>query len=861
MKSKPILNIFIFFSVIIILVLGIYHFLQRGIAISQLEFGNVVIDEFYLILDKKLNLNVQAITIKPSSNAQEASSDVALEDNIRLIFRIVKNIKTLRNLIGVVQIDEIIVNQFRGSALMNSDIIQILFPHWRLQINLYDDNDINALQIHIAELNYLPYDISLSGLVSYDIDKQQITCDAILDMQNNITIYSEFMSDFKSFSLKASSETFSSLNSFVPLIDDPQAALWLKRMNGFFHLNKLNLEGNFQNNFMNTLKENLFIELQIQQGKLVYDDSLSPVEFEQANLIYHKNFIQTYFIDLRYEKIPLEGSTITLIDVFDNPELVIQILANARLDSRIQKILKAYNISLPLAQKTGSINTDLTLNIPFDNRTIGIDGYFSSPNTLLSISGFDIHAQNVEVWLKNGVIVFENIPIQTHDTPQINANLTLMIDTNAKIIQGNAAVHSLNIQKDIGLFALYDSDIPIQGNFAGSNMQIALPSLGININVANGFSLEIPSLNELKQYSKIIQDYGIKGSLNLSSHDASGIKIQAVFDEHQLPITTLDDKPIKPLHITGAIQQGNVSLNTQNNFVTFQTTKDSTNVTAQNVNIIIPTENFNASPSPSDTQGSILNAQGKNVNLDIKGRKIFGESIIINKDRNGNITGTLKDKNTAFNVQYDGRLFSIHGTRIRAEILNKILGTNAFEGGVYTLLGEYQQNIFKANLSILKGTIKNLLNLQNWLATFDSIQSLLIFKAPGFDANGYKVENGSIDIEINPNSLFVHKIELNGNTIDIKGKGAIDLVNNNTIDFNLKLTTFKATGAILSNIPIVNIANYLIVGDDGSYSTSVHVTGTVQKPEYGVSLLKNTFIEKPTDIIERTLKAPANILE
>ena len=186
MKSKPLFNIFIFFSVILLLIFGVYHFLNRGISIAKLEFGSFAIEGFYLILDKKLNLRIETITIRQPTKS--ASDDDSLQDNLRFALRTIKNIKILRNLIGIVSVQQIVYDDFKGSLLLQNDIISANFPHWRLRIHLYDDGNIDSLQIHIAEFTYTPHNTSLMGLIHYDLNKQQITIDSVLSLDESINV-------------------------------------------------------------------------------------------------------------------------------------------------------------------------------------------------------------------------------------------------------------------------------------------------------------------------------------------------------------------------------------------------------------------------------------------------------------------------------------------------------------------------------------------------------------------------------------------------------------------------------------------------------------------------------------------------
>ena len=853
MKSKPLFNIFIFFSVILLLIFGAYHFLHRGISIAKLEFGSFAIEGFYLILDKKLNLNIETITIRQSTKS--ASNDDSLQDNLRFALRTIKNIKTLHNLIGIVSVQQIVYDDFKGSLLLQNDIISADFPHWRLRIHLYDDINIDSLQIHIAELTYTPYNASLMGLIHYDLNKQQITIDSVLSLDESINVYANLTSDFRHFALEAHSEDFASLEPFARLAKNDTAALWLGRIQGSFSLSKLSMSGKLDTLKQN-LRDNLFVELHIKDGSLIYEDSLNPLVFEQANILYHKGFARAQFIHPSYEKIPLAGSNVTLQDVWSKPMLVVQILANTALDEKIHKILRAFNIRIPLAQKSGYVDANVSLEIPLGDGKMEVLGHFVSSDSVMLLGSQEIAVHDADVWLKDGIVAFENLAFSTAQTLESSGQLSLLIDTNAKTLLGNAYVENLAIEPSSGVFVLSDSTLPILGDFSGDSMLLSLPTLQIELDLGEDSVISLHNLNQLAAYSALVRDYAASGNAQLRLHDSDNIELELTLYEHNLPLRTQNGGTLKPLALLGNIQAGNMHLESDGGEIALDSTSDVVHVFLQNLEVAITS---NAASQGSSGKTSNVELRGENLTLDIKNRKILAQTLALDKDKKGNLTGKITNGNSVFNVQYNGALLSILGTRLTDDILNALLGTNAFEGGVYTLLAEYQQEILKANLNILKGTVKDLVGLQNMVAFIDTIPSLLMFKTPDFDQDGYKVESGSLDVEFNGDSLFVRKLELNGNSLDIVGNGRLAM-DSNRLDLNLTLSTFKALGTVLSNIPIVN---FVIMGDDGSFTTHIHVTGTLQKPKFGLSILQDAaqdVIQAPGNLLERTLELPTQLV-
>ncbi len=855
--SKTILKTFIFFSVVLFICFGVYKLLKGGIYFPHISLGSVEINEFYLVLDKKLNIYIQKITLEEQQ--QDIQHFKNIEEEMQFVLRIVKNIKMFLNIIGEVDIRAIVVDDFVGTLSLKDRVIVGRLPHWRLEIALYDDTDLQHLQIHISELTYTPLQLSIMGLVDYDFNQNVANFYTLSSLGEDFKFYSTIATDFKSISVEGFSETIKTLDFLKPILPDlePEAQEWLfKRIKGDFILSKVIFKSEINKNaIIKALKDNLFIDMKIAQGAVLYNNALPPAVFKEANIIYHKGESYAVLVEPMYDNISLAGSNVLLKNLFENPILEINIATYTRLDKRAMKVLEAYNIFLPLEQKSSGVDINLTLSIPFGKEGFDVSGRFVIKNSRLSLSGLPIHVDFAEIFLKNDKIIFDDVPIRIQGAIVADARLSLLVDTKAKTLEGIANLKYFNIQPEQGILQITHYPLAIVADFK-DDFQLNLPSLEVSLSIGNQSIINISNLALLYPYSSLLKEYGIsQGSLTLSTKDFKNIALKAYVQEHNIPVKRIDGSSFKPLQINGNIHADNNFNLYIENLIQIFSQKNSININAQQVLYDLDSVELGGTQQKDNKEKMPINIQGKDLAIQMKNKKIFAENVSLKFDKWHNIQGTVKNKNTDLNITYRHKILTLYGNRITSRIINDFLGIDALDGGIYTLLAEYKQGVFKGNIVLKKSTIKNLYGIQNVIAFIDTVPSLLIFKNPGFDRNGYKVESGSIDIEISDGFLKVEQFQLDGISIDSYGAGIVRL-DDGAIEFNMKITTFKALSTLLNNIPI---AGYIITGDDGSFSTFIKITGTINKPYISTDLASQT-IRTPATLIERIIKIPLKLM-
>ncbi|MDE6979746.1 MAG: hypothetical protein K2O85_09310, partial [Helicobacter sp.] len=174
------------------------------------------------------------------------------------------------------------------------------------------------------------------------------------------------------------------------------------------------------------------------------------------------------------------------------------------------KILRAFHIRIPLVQKSGTIDANVSLEIPLNTGKMEVIGHLTSEGSTMLLGNQEILIHDADIWLKDGMIAFENLAFNTTQTLQSNGRLSLLIDTNAKTLLGSAYLENLAIEPDSGVFVLHDSTLAILGDFSGDSMLLSLPTLQIDLDLGETSTISLHNLDQLTTYSSLIRDYAAR---------------------------------------------------------------------------------------------------------------------------------------------------------------------------------------------------------------------------------------------------------------------------------------------------------------------------------------------------------------
>ncbi|WP_281769644.1 DUF3971 domain-containing protein [Helicobacter ailurogastricus] len=241
--------------------------------------------------------------------------------------------------------------------------------------------------------------------------------------------------------------------------------------------------------------------------------------------------------------------------------------------------------------------------------------------------------------------------------------------------------------------------------------------------------------------------------------------------------------------------------------------------------------------------------QAKNAVITFKGFPFALENILV-RMRDGRLKADASYRHASLALDMAHGQLRIKAHNFSGDYLNMVLQTittkNLIQGGLYTLIGGYKDNVFSGELKLQNTTIKNFKVLQNMINLINTIPSLIVFRNPRLGANGYEISKGKVVFGINSDYLGLEHIQLTGTTLDVDGNGIVEL-SKRTIDMSLNIATIKGFANVINKIPILS---YLILGGDGKISTHVSLSGSLDNPKANVTLAKD-ILQAPFRILRR----------
>ena len=281
-------------------------------------------------------------------------------------------------------------------------------------------------------------------------------------------------------------------------------------------------------------------------------------------------------IDGKFKDKNLVNSYVTIKNLTSeqNGVVDVNIQTKAKLDKDILGILKAFDINLPILQKSGNTDAKLLLSFPYDEKKNSeAKGEFILENSEILINNFAFKSKNAKVILDNSIVYLENADFLFND--MIDANANIKIDTKTLKSQGTANIRKLVVQDDKNNKILEIKNFNTLLNMDFSNkLYIDIPNLSSKVKVEDNLFVIVEDLSKIYNYSKLLQDYSIKsGTLVVEVIDDKNINFDAMIEGFDLPLYK-DESKVSELSIEGSIKEKSVNISSKDNTLKLEVNGD-----------------------------------------------------------------------------------------------------------------------------------------------------------------------------------------------------------------------------------------------------------------------------------------------
>lgn len=831
------LFLFIFISFIIFILL-----LREGVRIENISLPFVKVTQFYIKLDKKLIVSAKDVKI-----ARQESQGTSLIQFINLA----EQLPILNALFASISIQNLIYEDNTVHFLFKNNIFYIDSKYLTIDASLKQEKGI--LTLDIKDMILKDYNTELKGALHVNFNTEIYDFEGDYNILN-ITGHTKLLLENSKLSYKLDTKELHSIVPFMEYLNtkvsiEPQINDWIYKNIIAQKYKVENLEGVFDIKTLEYFPEHIKALAKLEDIEVAFRKNVPPAKVNKMDVVLENNTLMFKTDSASYQgKIVKEPKVYIYRLLSKGSGIIVDINSNSILDDDIHKILNAFRINIPIHQTSGSNHSNIILDVDFD--PIGINnanGIFQFNETLLSLAGLELEAKNGIVSLENNLVNLENVHMKHKELFDINVSGSL--DLNTKVFHGSALINTININLgEQQLLHVENQKTQVQFEIQDKATVVSLLDLDTNlIFEKDRATFLIHDIKHIIPHSQLLQTLEIKDA-NISIHTKDYKNFQA-----KANIKNLDT----PLYKNG-LHVRNLSLDIQTDSESFEAStlenslqiqyKNGLHVKIQDMDIL-----QDLSANGTQKQDIDISLQANNVNIIDKNSSHTIKSEFFELQKRNDITA-FQSKYQGGTLHYEKgeKYLYINIQKATSDFLNALANKEFIKNGNFDIMVDGKnEKEFDGMFFMSNTTIKDLKFFNNLMAFINTIPSLVVFKDPKFNENGYEVQDGFISFTRKKNTLALNEIKLKGYSADISGKGAIFL-DTDAINFELQISTLKSVSNILKNIPIIND---IVLGEDGRIYTSISVKGTLEKPEISTNLLSET-IFTPVNILKRTIQLP-----
>ena len=812
---KNIWNFFLFIFLLITLFLVI---LTNGIRIENLNLPKIKISQLYIKLDKKLIVNIDTLNVN-----LESKKNTSLEE----LHDISKKLPYLHSFFKSISIQNIIFNNKIIHFLYKDEVFYIDSNFLTIDARIRPSKE--SIEVNIKQLLLKDFHLKLKGTLQANIKKQ------IFDFVGSFDTFNihggvEVRVENKDLYYRLNTQKFNSLKPFMDFISkktelEPLISAWIYKKIVADEYQVHNLEGKFNLDTFNFYPNFMKATATAKNAVIKFDENAPSALVNELDIILKNNNLIFDVKKAEYQGKDISNTKVHIYNLMTvGAGIIIDINANTILDNSIHAVLHAFNISVPIIQTSGKTEASVKIDIkflPFGVKSYS--GYFKINDANISLSGLPLYSKSGYIELDNGMIYLHDVNLKYDTIFDIYTSGDLNLSTG--IYKSKNKINSLHVNfSKLDLLHVEDFNTTARMQVKKNGTSIYVDSFKTNLEFLTDVNkIIVEKLDLFYPYSKLMQDMDIKdGNLEINTIDFKNYDIKAHLENMNLPLMK-NKKQIKNIDLNIKTDGKNIEINSQDNNIKI-TKKDKLKIVIKNLDLT-----FDSSADKKPIGLGQMTVIGINSNIiDTNSTlKIPSERYVFK------LNGTKMSFNSRLLTQTilikkTDKTIYIESENLSDVFVNSALGKNVFEKGLFKLHvdGNNSKNL-NGTFIAKNTTIKGMSFYNNLMAFMHTIPSLVTFKNPGFNDDGYAINNAFINFKRNGDILSIDEIKINGKSADITGSGTINL-KTNELDINLQISVFKNLSAIVKAIPLVN---YILLGEDGKMYTNVKVTGPISKPK------------------------------
>lgn len=410
--------IFIFLTLSVIFVI-----LQNGLHINRISVQNLQIEQLYIKWDEKINVTVEKIHFTPQSKDQTSFDYKKIKQIFRELF-------IFNNWFEKIIVNQIEINDLSAS-LKYTDKDNGFFvassPSFLLHGLLSFKS--NAMTLHVEEFHDFKRKIDINGDLIFDLKELALISLFNINInQNDKLRVISYADENKLFYRINAPENMTDIKYIINLFPLPtEVKYWVLDAISMSDLSLNKIDGWLEYSKLDEAYKHVYVSAEANNLLYTYNPKLQGVqskttelEFKDGvlNILPKEAYSYGFFLDKSWLKID-----------FNKKEelLTLYLKFKGSVDKNILKILSTYKINLPFTQNTGTVNTDLKIEVNLHSIAVEAVGDFFTKEANFNYLGLDIDIYDAYISLNNYDVKIKNMLAKYQDIARAKVNVKLNV--------------------------------------------------------------------------------------------------------------------------------------------------------------------------------------------------------------------------------------------------------------------------------------------------------------------------------------------------------------------------------------------------------------------------------------------------
>ena len=826
--------------------------LLAGIKLDTVKVADYSVDGLYIKLDKKLILKADNVIIPESKEDPSFNRIDEAFDRIKYILTFFESID-LKNIV------------FQNNTLSikyRDDYLKLTSKDYEIVGTVKREGKM--IKATIPFLNLKQHHVAMNGKFTYDLHEDRLAT------EGNFTLNGasgKFTASKKGNEIDfgLSSDPFTDLKGIIDkfnLMEVVRSWVVDKVQASEYSLHSLSGKGKIEEGKFKIDFDALKGEVLFSDAKIYFKDELPPVLVPSFILTYNDGGLYFDLKEPTYEGISLKGSEVSILNLLNaHTNLKLKIRANAPYDSKLQNLLNAYDLLLPINQDSGKANVlfmaDISLKNTYKDFFVNVD--FEQSVIWLEKVKFAIEKGILQY--QKGVITLKNIYLK--DT-LYEGNLNGKIDLEKKKADLVFDAKSIELGEDgKKFFVLKDQTLPFKLGYEDT-IEVEIPKLHIKLTSdKNETNIFLTDINKIKPYLPDPGPIEQGGHVDIKTKDFQSYDFKGILKRTSCFLYDKDNQCKSRVPFEGKVTPTDVDFYAFSKRFHYNQASSRVKITSLNIDLkefLKTTNKTNQEKTKNkgkEIQGKSLIILGKKSNLRYEEYSLITDSYDIEVKPNGNIKAIGSSSNDIIKFAKKQELLSMRALRIKDKTLHPLINFKGLQDGRYTLKkwGDPEKTM-KGEIIVEGGVMKDFKAYNNTLAFINTVPALASLQNPGYSEKGFTIEEGVAEYRmVKRDKIIFDSIYIKGSSATIAGTGEIDL-KKKTINLNLAIQTAREIGKLVGSLPVLG---YIITGGDKSLTFGLQITGTLDNPQVNTSA-GGDILSLPLKILQRTIESPEHII-